>query len=290
MPPIRELLIGVVLPGAIVALVLGAAWLLLGRRPGKRALPRWSVPLAFALAYLPAAYAVNPRFQAWPADSTKRLVHIALLLGLVGVGTSLWVSMPPKARAAAHTLAMGVAMWLPLEALGRRGDTGTMLVWVAGATAVAMAFAFLIDRESERRGGWAPPALTALVVMAVSPVLLFGAVATVGQIVGGLVAMLVAAAMVGAVARRFTLHPGGSLVIAGLVTAMLLIGCHFARAQWISAGLILAAPAALWLDRLALLARRPVWQRFLIEAALVAIPLGAAVAIAQANKPDYDYF
>jgi len=289
-PPIRELLIGVVLPGAIVAVVLGAAWLLLGRRPEKRPLPRWSAPLAFALAYLPADYAVRSWPEVWPADSTKRLVHIALLLGLVGVGTSLWGSMPPKLRVVVHTLAMGVAMWLPLEALGRSGDTGTMLVWVGGATAAAMAFAFLIGKESERRGGWAPPALAALIVMAVSPTLLFGSIATIGQIVGGLVATLSAAAMVGALAPRFTLHAGGSLVIAGLITGMLAIGYHFGSAQWVSAALILASPVVLWVDRVPLVARRAWWQRLLIEAALLAIPLGIAVAIAQANKPDYDYF
>jgi hypothetical protein len=289
-PPLRELLIGAVLPGAIAALVLGAAWLLLGRKPQKRPLPRWSVPLAFALAYLPADYAVRSWPEVWPPDSTKRLVHLALLLGIVGVVTSLWRSMPTKARTTVHTLAMGVAMWMPLEALGRRGDTGTMLVWVGGATAAAMGFAFLVGRESERRGGWAPPALAALIVLAASPVLLFGSIATIGQMVGGVVAMLTAAAMVGALSPRFTLHAGGSLVIAGLLTAMLAIGVHFGTAQWISAALILASPLVLWVDRIPLLARRAVWQRFLIEAALVAIPLGVAAAIAHANKPDYDYF
>lgn len=290
MPPLRELLIGAVLPGAISALVLGAAWLLLGRKPEKRPLPRWSVPLAFALAYLPADYALRSWPEPWPPDSTKRLVHLALLLGIVSIGTSLWRSMPAKARATAHTLAMGVAMWMPLEALGRRGDTGTMLVWIGGATAAAMGFSFLVGRESERRGGWAPPALAALIVLAASPVLLFGSIASIGQIVGGVVAMLTAAAMVGALSPRFTLHAGGSLVIAGLLTAMLAIGVHFGTAQWISAALILASPLVLWVDRLPLLARRAVWQRFLIEAALVAIPLGVAAAIAHANKPDYDYF
>lgn len=288
MPSIRDLLIGAVLPGAIVALVLGAAWLLLGRKPEKRPLPRWSAPVAFALAYLPADFAVRSWPQVWPADSTKRLVHMTLLLGAVGVATSLL--RVGRFRGLIHGLALVAAMWLPLEALGRGGETGTMLIWIGVSAGAALAFAVLLGRESERRGGWATPAHGAMIAMAASPVLLFGRMAVDGQVAGGVVAMLTAAAIVGAVCKRLTLHAGGSLVIAGLLVGMLSSGHHFASVRWEAAALVLASPAVLWIDRLPALARRKVWQRFLIEAALLAIPLGAAAAIAFAHKPDYEYF
>lgn len=288
MPSIRDLLVGAALPGAIVALVLGGAWLLLGRRPEKRPLPRWSAPLAFALAYLPADFALRSWPEVWPPDSAKRIVHMALLLGAVGVATSLL--RLGRWRGLGHGLALAGAMWLPLEALGRGGDTGTMLVWIGASAAAALAFAFLLGRESERRGGWVTPAHGAMIALAASPVLLFGRLAVDAQIAGGVVAMLTGAALVGAVCRRLTLHPGGSLVIAGLLAGMLAVGYHFASVRWEAAALVLASPAVLWIDRLPLLARRKVWQRFLIEATLLAIPLGAAAAIAYAHKPDYDYF
>lgn len=288
MPPLRELLIGVVAPGAIVALLLGGACLALGGRRGRA--PAWLPPLAFALAYLPADFAVRSWPQVWPADSTYRFVHAAALLGVVASAAGALGSKPAIARHALHALAMLGAMWMLLSPLGRGGDTGTMLVWIGATAAGGVAFAFLLGREVERRGGWTAPALGALIPAAMSPVLLFGSLATAGQVAGGLAATLAGAAAGGAVCKRLTIHPGGSLVLGGLVAGSLAVGSHFASVQWSSALLILASPLALWADRLPMLARRPAWQRFVIGAILLAIPLGVAVAIAQANKPDFDYF
>jgi hypothetical protein len=159
-----------------------------------------------------------------------------------------------------------------------------------GAVGVLILFCwYAIGRLADRTStAWLGPPLLAVcsgsaVVLALSGSLVLG------QLAGGLAAVL-GVVWLGSL-RDKGMHLGrcGVPILATVLSALILFGHTYASLPAVSAILLALSPAAAWVGRIGRVRRLPGWASALIAMATVLVPLGAAVGFAIASAPRAEY-
>ncbi len=290
---IQVLLLGV-LPGAVGAIALTAAWW--KRRDDAKPGPAWLLPLLLALAVIWAECVVQQRLpMLWPrvGQATDRVPHAAALLGIAGVALAL-VRAPLLVRLMTMLVVTPCAFWLIFGALHQAGSwtTAQLATRLGAMTLIALALSALLDRGAVRERALETTAALFLTAHAAAVVILQAAVAHHAQLAGGVTAILGSCLVVAALRRTFTPLGGVTTAIA-LLTLLVSIGLIFgpsgiAPAQLILLGITPVTACLAWLPPVARLNR---WIRAAIVAAAGTLTSGTAIglALAAAAANQYPY-
>lgn len=239
---LRGILIGGVLPGAIVTILLIAAWLLV-----RRVRPHWAAPLLIALAILPAELLVHDHgIDLWPRSGPDRVPHVALVLMLLALAEALTVRgarlgalLRVIGACAAHWMLLGVLIKPGLWSVSEGAlAIGALVIGAAAVATIVEGIASIMPArpgEPEGSSGWlrAPrPGLDAVVVLfvaanAVPFVILNAGIAYHAQLAGGVVAALGACLATSIVVPRFTLTRGGITLSVLLLSGLLAVGRYY---------------------------------------------------------------
>lgn len=300
----EAMLIGGVLPGAVVVTLLAALWW--KRRtpttptnpttpttpttPGASGtLPLWAAPLCVPLAMLPAEFLVRGGWPPlWPAAGADRLIHAAAAAGIVGalehfLGSRRWAAAALRVGGAALAvwLVLGVRVpdfWTPVQAV----------LWIGGYAAVIAGVSTLVNRAAGAERG---PAVTAAVfvsTLGTAPVLLHAGMAYPAQLSGGITACAGGALLVAMVIPGFTLSGGGVTGVVTVSGVLLLAGHYYAPDDIpLSQTLCLSvAPLSALVVLVPAVARAAGWTRCALAAVLCVVPvaIGAVLAIAGARS------
>lgn len=286
---LKAILIGGLLPGFLAAVLLSALWWR-SRRPESAAPgPRWAMPIATALAVIPAELLVRGQWPPlWPVAGADRIVHCAAVVLVLGVIESLlaarmWVA------AAVRVLGAGAVFWI---VLGVRIPTfwspAEGAAWIAGFALLTGAVATLLDRVARAGNSPAVAASLLLSAFALSAVLLESGNAYLAQLTGGVAAALGAALAVSFFVPAFTIAGGGVSAGVTLLATLLLCGHYYApdgipAAQSIPVALASLAAALTLVPRLARAGR---WKRCVIAAVAAVLPAALAIGLARSAAKD----
>ena len=209
----RLFLIGSALPGALVFVTLLCVGL--ARRKKDVAWPAWLSPALFGVAFLFAYFSVHAinSVQVWPADGAKRILHGVALMAIVGALSEVF---PKRARVAGPPLlivACAGAIALPLAPLIRIQGGGAFALTTALWTLACVVVAFSLGQSHARRPGWRVPLLAVAAPFSASLVAYYGSVATLGQMAGGITAVVSATAAAAIIIRRAALRPSAWLTL-----------------------------------------------------------------------------
>ncbi|MFG0257271.1 MAG: hypothetical protein ACF8GE_05155 [Phycisphaerales bacterium JB043] len=280
----RELMLAGVVPGAVAFTVLVGTWLLcLGSKEERQ--PRWAAPLAFAAAYFPAFYAINPSFEWWPTNATFRMPHAAALLLFLGLYEA--TSKPTHARRRrVVSLVVFAAVCSFFLIPIHWDDKLQLLLWFGGTLLVWWILSSFLTRQATQNPGWRIPFMLALVPLAASPVILHGSWGWGALHAGTVTAMCAAAALSACIITKQTIAHGGTTVALALLMALLLIALNYANPNPIAVALVLLSPFALLAKPKRRSEKTNDWVPVLVQLIAMAIPLGLAVAIAYTTRPE----
>lgn len=287
---IEAMLIGGVLPGALVTALFLTLWWK-RRGPGAAgSLPLWGAPLAVPLAMLPAEFLVRRGLPpAWPAAGIDRLIHAGAVVLLLGLFESR-LGKRPLAGAAVRMVSAALALWLVLGV--RMPDFWTpaqAAAWIGGYALLTAGIATVVDRVARADNG--PGATGVLFVTAngLPPVLLQAGLAYLAQLSGGVVAAAGAALFVAALVPAFTLAGGGVTALVTLFSTLLLAGHYYAPDNIpLAQTLCLAvSPLAVLVMRIPRVARSAPGRRCVLAMVVCAIPVAIAAGLAlTGGKPE----
>lgn len=184
----------------------------------------------------------------------------------------------PLERVVGRVLLASLTLGLVLApVVGNGASSG----WLFAPAAIVLAAWANVELPAARGDG--SDAYRSLLVTAggAGLVLLLSGSAVLGQLGVALTAALVAAGVASGMRTPLGFAPAGAAVLVGLV----LTGFVYGSLPAPSAFLLAAAPATAWLSRIGPARRFGPWA----TAALVAVPVGAAVALAVSASPAFDY-
>lgn len=309
----------------VAAGVILVVWLVLGPRrtqadpstPNDSDAPRhprrgplWAGAIALPAAVAVGDYAARSWVDMhpwwWPANATDRVVHGSVIALLTGLAVAMW-----PARWRVGRVPLGWVRWV-LAAVGFMGtayvftdfrlangydEPGVYWAALAGFGVVLAVVAGLLHLGLKRGPGWIAPAQLAIGLGAAQLVFLLSGSETIGRQAISLSAGMAAATGVGLLclvaSRRFTIAGGtavAALALYGSMTVQAWALGGLAERPWYIVALLAIAPLGLLPAHVGPIARKAWWMRLGVGLVGIAIPMGAAVWIAWANKPDYDYF
>ena len=275
-----ELLRGVLLPGAITAVVLALGWRVWKR--GETPAPRWLIGLTIGLAFASGLLAINrdgPRLP--PGGYRDGLVLLGPTLGVLALLLPMFASLPRQLLLPTRSLLLALMSAAVVGTIlpGRSHALGPSEMWTWSAVAfVGIYLAMnLGEAAAARLSGWALPVVLTLYAAASAWLLGVGGSRLLAQYGGALAATTGATFLVSLARRRFTLAGGGVAVIVALNAALLLVGVLFSEMPRHEAALLLLGPTALWLGLL--LPRRLGWQRTVAAVLAGMLPLAIVVIL-----------
>lgn len=251
-------------------------------RSGKGA--AWATALGLALGYA-AGHVLADKAPAFPPrEATHRLFYLALAAGLIGV-IGGGERVPGAARGLVRAVfSAAVPAWF-LRTFFERWELERTLATVLGIAAGVFATWECLRFYGARRPGASLPAVVWTIATLGSAALLKSSNLTYALLAGCLAAMMGAALVVSWRAPRLDLGRGGAGVIATLLACLWMGGTFLSELPANAAVLLAIAPLAAWLGELRFVRARPPWQAVLARMLLVALPAGAALALAIANAP-----
>jgi len=269
--------------------LLAAVTLVLAMRLWRRDLPEragaWAVPLAFGLAVVPGIVTAD----AWtlPPKETWHWVAVvvtaAAAVGVLEAFVPAGVAWPLRiALAVAAALAL-VGHWMKPPWL-----------WRVVTAAAILAVTGAVDDSARRSRGASVPAAACVAALLGSVTMLALHNIRLPWIAASLAAWLGVTAVLAAWRPRVSLAGPGATVTGVVLPAVLLTAFFHATGdtpRW-TALLATAAPCALLLDRLPVVANRRPWVALTLRVLAVAVPAGAAAAIAMRAylaEPDLGY-
>lgn len=287
----RLFFLGSVLPGALVFVTLVGVGL--ARRKKATAWPRWLPALLFAGAFVFAFASVHALNSVtwWPSDGAKRILHGVFVIALAGAAAEL---LPGKVRGLYAPLvftATLVALSLPLLPMIDIEGLVTFCVMVVASFVACAVLATSMAGAQALCPGWRVPLLATSAPFAASFVAYYGSVATLGQMAGGVTAILSASAAAGIFVRRQSLRVTGWLTLFAPVVIALAGARAYAYTPGPIWGAILALAASLpALACVSYKARtnRP-WLTLTIQLALTGVMTLGAIWIAYQGRSTYEY-
>ena len=221
----RIALLGGLLPGQIVGFGLLLLWGLL-RPPGlgeneePRRRLRWGAPTLFALGLLATSASVGTLDSAlWPTNVAGR----SLAIGAVALACGLIDALSPSRALAWSARALGGAGAALIIVSAMRPhalSTPDVAIWCAVSAACVVAGAWAMEAAPDPRA-WVAPAQGAMITQGLLGLVYWSGLAGSATQMGGLIAMLVAAGLAGAIIGRVRLDRGGWSFLACVIVGML---------------------------------------------------------------------
>jgi hypothetical protein len=288
-PQIQERLMiyGGFAPGAIALVLLMTAWYIhafkksrIDHAEGDEPIkstdgPRWMLPIVLALGFAGADYALSYSFHFWPTSNNDRFTHAITLIALAGMIEGV-VSLPMLVGFLVRVVAFGGAFWMLGEGYRETVFGGTE-IFVGSAVFAALAAAMIAtasDQSSEETPAWVE-SITWLVIAGASMwIFLQNQFAIGAMIPAGIIAVLVAALIVGLIFREFRFSRGGVSVLVGYLLAMLTGSIIQSGAVYLPAVLLLALSPMVTLVTLKDSSRL---RLLLTRLALLVVILGSAI-------------
>lgn len=279
MPLLKQILPAVVIAMMVAAGVCGLA-LLSKKEKARRALG----PLAIGLAYCIGHLVVAGWVSFPPTDTTNWLPYFALGAAALGAASE-WGGWNSGIRLLLFALVTGGALRLLLKPKFQYGwSPGQGWLWLTGLALALVFLVVIVDLLAQRTAKPIELPGYLLIVSAGTA----GALMLSGSMLLGQLATALAAAVFGTLVltlRGIALSRGAAPVFSLLLGALLVSGYFFASLPATSAALLVVAPV------LALVpAGKPAtFWAFLARAALVSLPVAAAVILAFRSSPPLDY-
>lgn len=273
--------------GTLLVTSITAALLALSARPwqgaGKQPNPAWGPALGLGVGYA-IAHGYLMGWPAFPPVSGKQWVFVLALISAL-LATIRHFTRGPRGRC--YFMCGLLSLAVPLTTLQAKLKFGWELGEAVPAIGLIAALVFLWLLSNEERAnegeGAAVPLALAVSTFGASAALGLSSSATLAELAG----MLTAGISIYVLACwrwQFLSITGGGVSVVGVVLAGLLInGYFFAELPLAGALLLGAAPEAVRLTRHGPLKQLTGWKQTLTKAALVAVPVGAAVALALAG-------
>lgn len=254
----------------------------------------WGSALGFGAAYLLAHFHTThlpfpPPLV--PGDALNWLVYITLAGVLLGFIEAFFPKNIQLIWVLRLVTTLG-ALWLTLGFMAEHyWSAAQTVVWLGALCVWAMLTIETLDRTAQHLAGGTLPLSMLLIAGAAGVVLIKTGNAKVGLLMGALMAASLGALLMAWYKPQFRLAHGGATVF-GLIFAILLSFGYFSSAdipgfaqvfdhpQTLATLLVAGAPLMLWLGRLDAIERLPPALGVLLRAALVLIPLAAAVSFA----------
>ena len=278
---LKPVLMGVVLPAVVCGVFLVMDW-----RPWRRLAPiaggNWGGALGFMLGYLIAHAATVGWPPLLPVDVTQWLPYLAGAAGGVGVLDSLWGDKH-RLRLAIRLFVSAGAVWLLLRPILEHTWTPTQgTVWVVLLALALFATWISLDALAKPVRGASVPLAMFIVAVGGSVVLLVSKTASLAQLCGAVAAMTGVSMLVAWRIPAMSLVPGATAVVAMLFGCLWLEGYLYAEVPGVSAVLLAAAPAGLWIGQMPWLRGMGAWRAVLVRGAAVLVPTLIALAVAVA--------
>jgi hypothetical protein len=246
MDPIKQALIGS-LPAVLVSFFfLAISWKIWRR--GQSGPGHWGTALGLALGYAGTHFAIHDwSFPYPPKLVSDWVLYVGLAAGAVGLLESSGKVKPPV-RLTFYVLLAAFLAWI-VPGLRSFGEDAAYQrwVWTGIAFVYALCVALATDKTTEEGDGpWLAVAWTIL-TGAFAFVCVQGGTGKIGQLVGGLSAVLGVAASIGFVHKRFSLRHGGVAVTAFVFSGLLLAVQLFTEVEMVGKLPFAAAPFAFWI-------------------------------------------
>ena len=224
----REFILTTIVPGTIVGVALLVAWMLNARREKPGPGPQWVAPVAFAVAFAVAYWAVDPLSRWWPKAGSARLPHVAAFAMLAGLGC-VWLRRPTFAKHVLAAFSLAFAVWAVIGALPAVSLPRTDLaIWIAAVSIGGSVILGLTHFAASKTPAWVVPMQFVFVALATSAICMFSQIAIFAKLAGSLVAISTAAAIVGVIRKNAVLGPGGTLVLYTLLASLCVGASQFA--------------------------------------------------------------
>jgi hypothetical protein len=249
---------------------------------------RWALPLALGVGYATG----HALMRGWPPlpplEAMDWLVYLALAAGLGGGFVT--AAEPPwrpvsrwSGRVVLSALSLGVLLGPVVGADGAVSLTVLALfelIWVASWTIAAA--------QADRLG---PEVAPSLVLIAAGAALVLGLSGSVMlAALGGVAAAALGSAWaVGRLVPGLIWNRGAVGVAVTVVAGLLTVGLVYVEVPLVCALLLVAAPAAMWVDRPAAMSRLSTRSRSLLRVSAVGLVTAVAVAVAAWFSPSAPY-
>ena len=285
-PFLLEMLKSVAAPAFAGWILVLAIW-----RPQKKdagPAPAWAVVCGVALAYGLGHVLSQGWHGFWPADTTRRLLHAAAAVGVVG--SALALTGPPRFVRALVWLVLSAGLaWALAEHRLRTGvwEGAEALGWIAAWSLLMTGSGLSFEWFAGKGGGWSTGFGLSLLIGAGSFVVAQSGSASLGQSLGPLGMFAGAALVVGLLRKSFTLEGGGAAGLGVLYGCVMLLGYTLVPepAPRVALGIAAAAPLVLGLvPACRWFARLPKAALVGVSVAVLAGLFAAAIADIEATK------
>lgn len=293
---IEQVLLGGIVPAVVMGIALLAARGISGgrvgaERPDASNPAGWPAALGFGLAFGAAYLATTGLPEFLPGNAMHWLFYMALVAAAVGAIES-FVDEKEWLR---QVLRVGLALLTFRLAFGFMVENywhgASAWVWLGALTLAGTALINALDRAAQQHPGVVVPLVMVLLGAAGTTVLILTGNARMAQLMGGLIAAATATLVVAWRVPELKISRGGCTVFGLLFGALMgygyftsadipAFGEAMSHSQTLATMLVVAAPMMLWVSAQNPIKRLSRGRAALACAALVAIPLGAAVYVA----------
>jgi len=268
----------IVLPAGIAAACLFVSWRA-WRRRNLNPNGHWGGALGIAAAFFAAHVVLLGRPSFPPGQSAEWLAWMAVPLAAAGIAQRWWGGRWFAAWPVRLLLSIGFCILLLRARIENDWYGSAVYLWI-GCLAVALAAQWfsLESLAAIRPGASFPLSLAVLCVVSAGTFTLAGS-ASIGQISAALAAACGSAVILAWWAAGLSLRGGAMTAFVPLYYGLVLRSYFFGELTPWSAGLLLAAPFALWYGELRRFRFARPWKSALVRAALIAAPALVALGI-----------
>jgi len=259
----------------------------------KTALARAAGTIAFIVGAIVGMIAILgvPSFPA--RDAAQWLFYVGVAIALLIAAEPRWSKNAPL-RVGVRTAAAGLALVAVLRPLiVNTWSTSTTALWLAMLLLLMVAIVESYTTLAERETSAIVTGLSLLIIVAGSVVMLFAGSAKLAQLGGAVASALGGIAILGAF-RKQRYPIAGALAVAWALTALIWVqGYIFAEAPLAAMGAMIVAAFLPCVLQTSFVKRKATWQRAVIGAVVVTLPICIAIAIAYraytASASGYSY-
>lgn len=271
---VEQLLLGVALPAFVTVAVLVAGWQC--RRWRRSGTGSWVGALGLGAGYVTGHLALFGWPGLTPKESWQWLPHIAAAVTAAGM-LVMSSRFPRRVGWAIVVFVVAVAAWLLVPQWQE-----SRVAWTVALGSAAIVVWIAMFALATRTSVILPSLVVLIAASAAALVLERAATARFAQLAGVLAASgggcLVVAPLRAAPKMGPGLAGGGAVLLVGLMFTGHFN--HFSDIPAVCFFLVTTAPMAAWIGQLGPIRRRKSWQRVVLEAVAVLVPVGIALVLA----------
>lgn len=286
----------VVLPALITLIINGISWNSKKRDSNPIKNGFWGMPLGIGIAYISGHISILGKPEIPPVESTQWLVFIAVVMILSGLIDSL-LKLPSIAKAIIRAVSSGAVFYMTaMPMIKNTWTTNQTIMWSAGITIGITAYWFLLEyifkknTEAQRSSSVITIGLLSGAIAGFS---VLSSSASLGQLTGLIGSSIGGLFFVSLFKKNFSTEKGLASIV--LLLSMLLLNTYlYAEVKSLTSLLLLiASPLASLIGDLKVLEKLKPWQKVIIKAILVAIPIGASLGLIadfSEKSPEDEYY